>query len=77
MQTFTLLASHAHGEHHGWWFPIFPLLWTALIIGAIYLFTRGRRRGGGGGRAREILAERYASGELTAEEYRRRLGDLG
>jgi uncharacterized membrane protein len=55
--------------------PIFPLLWTALIIGAIYFFTRGRRRRGGD-RAREILAERYASGELTVEEYRQRLANL-
>jgi putative membrane protein len=69
-----VLASH-NGDFH-WWFPIFPLLWTALIIGAIYVFTRGRRRGRGD-RAREILAERYASGELTVEEYRRRLEDLG
>ena len=69
-----VLASHTDGDFH-WWFPIFPLLWTALIIGAIYVFTRGRRRGGN--RAREILAERYASGELTAEEYRRRLAELG
>jgi putative membrane protein len=70
----TVLASHADGDFH-WWFPIFPLLWTALVIGAIYVFTRGRRRGGGD-RAREILAERYASGELTVEEYRQRLSDL-
>jgi uncharacterized membrane protein len=46
-----------------------------LIIGAIYLFVR-RRRGDGMNRAREILAERYASGELTVEEYRQRLGQL-
>jgi len=71
---FTVLASHADGDFH-WWFPIFPLLWAALIIGAIYFFTRGRRRGGGD-RAREILAERYASGDLTVEEYRQRLANL-
>jgi putative membrane protein len=75
MQTLFLVASHANGDHH-WWFPIFPLLWTALIIGAIYLFTRGRRRGGSN-RAKEILAERYASGELTIDEYRERLAHLG
>ncbi len=27
-------------------------------------------------RAREILAERYASGELSTEEYRERVGEL-
>ena len=55
-----LLADHMNGDFH-WWFPIFPLLWTALIIGAIYVFTRGRRRGPGN-RARDILAERYEIG---------------
>ena len=75
MQTVFVLASHTDGDHH-WWFPVFPLLWTALIIGAIYLFTR-RRRGNGLGRAREVLAERYAAGELTLDEYRQRLAELG
>lgn len=27
-------------------------------------------------RAREILAERYAQGELTTDEYRERIGEL-
>jgi uncharacterized membrane protein len=76
METLFVLASHANGDHHGW-FPIFPLLLAALIIGAIYLFTRRRRRGGGMDRAHEILAERYASGELTIDEYRERRAQLG
>lgn len=76
METLFVLANHANGDHHGW-FPIFPLLLTALIIGAIYLFTRRRRRDGGMHRAREILAERYASGELTIDEYQQRLAQLG
>jgi len=77
METLFVLADHANG-HHGGWF-LFPLLlWTALIIGGTYLFMRSRRRGDGNGtgRAREILAERYASGELSPEEYRQRLGEL-
>jgi uncharacterized membrane protein len=74
METLLVLANHTH-DHH-WWFPVFPLLWTVLILGAIYFFTRRRWRGGGPGRAREILAERYASGELSAEEYRERLAQL-
>jgi uncharacterized membrane protein len=76
METLLVLADHAGHGDHGWWFPLFPLLWTALIIGAVYLFMRGRRRGNDKGRAREILAERYASGELTLDEYRQRLADL-
>jgi putative membrane protein len=37
----------------------------------------GDRRGPGRSRAREILAERFAKGELTSEEYRERLRVLG
>ena len=76
METLFVLADHMHGDRDGWFFPIFPLLWTALVIGAVYLFMR-RRRGNDKGRAREILAERYASGELTIDEYRQRLAEPG
>lgn len=37
---------------------------------------RGRGHGVGPDRAREILGERYARGELSAEEYRERLRTL-
>ena len=37
----------------------------------------GDRRGLGRSRAREILDERFAKGELTSEEYRKRLRILG
>lgn len=37
----------------------------------------GNRRGPGRSRAREILDERFADGELTSEEYRERLRVLG
>jgi putative membrane protein len=37
----------------------------------------GDRRGPGRSRAREILDERFAQGELTSEEYRERLRILG
>jgi putative membrane protein len=59
------------GWHGGPWFLVFPLFWIALLVGAWFLF----RRGDGRGRARaaeEILGERYARGEITAEEYRQR-----
>ena len=77
MQTLFVLADHAHHGDHHWFFPLVPLLWTALIIGAIYLFTRRRWRGNGMHSARRVLAERFASGEITAEEYRQRLSQLG
>lgn len=49
-----------------------------LIVVGILALTRGgsSRDGGGRSRAREILDERYARGELTTEEYRERLQEL-
>ena len=47
---------------------------------AIVWFVRPawrRREPGRHDRAKEILAERYASGDLTSEEYRERLAQLG
>jgi putative membrane protein len=61
-------------HHHGmWWFP-FGLLWIVLLAALIWLAVRhgwGRER-----RATDILAERYARGEISSEEYRTRLDEL-
>lgn len=71
----TLLASHTDDWNHGWW-PILPLLWLGLIVTVVWLFTRRRwttaRPQNGADRARDILAERYARGEITSDEYRER-----
>ena len=67
----TLLADSWHHDH-AWW----PLLWLfalALIGGLTFLFTRHRR---GGPDAKAILAERYARGEINADEYKERLANL-
>jgi putative membrane protein len=72
------LAADAHWEHHGfWWFPV-GLLWLAVLGTVIWLFVRTVRRDNRSGveRAREIVAERYARGEVSAEEYRERLDEL-
>ena len=75
--------------HPGWWggpgaggfswFWVFPAAWLAfwLILAGllVWYLVAGRRRGDLDG-ARRILAERYASGELTPEEYRQRLSQL-
>lgn len=49
--------------------------WVAIIAAAVWALSRSRD-GARTSRAREILDERYASGELTTEEYRERLEHL-
>jgi len=73
------LIAGSNWEHGGfWWFP-FTLLWVVVLGTAVWLVVRnlrGRERSGAG-RATDILAERYARGELSADEYRERLDELG
>jgi uncharacterized membrane protein len=49
-----------------------------MLIGAVVWLVVRRRDGRHDplDRARSVLAERYAQGELSAEEYRTRLDDL-
>lgn len=75
----TALEMVGHGA--GWgpagWWPIFPLFWVLLwgaVIFALFRFRRGY--GAHPGRAEDVLAERYARGEITVEEYRERLDVL-
>jgi uncharacterized membrane protein len=58
------------------WWPIFPNLWVLLIATVIVVAIRTRRRRWAAcgpqrsGHAR--LAERFAAGEIDADEYRTR-----
>jgi putative membrane protein len=61
--------------HHPWW-PLWLLFWAALIGAAIWLIVRRRDRRDPFDNARGVLAERFARGELTGEEYRARLDEL-
>jgi putative membrane protein len=71
--------------HEAWpWFaPIWILFWI-LVVALVVRFVFWRRRawctGGGGPRGGrgpdEILAERFARGEIDAAEYRARLDAL-
>jgi putative membrane protein len=73
----TPLIAGSDWDHGGfWWFP-FGLLWVAVLGAVIWLVAR-RTRGERSGveRATDILAERFARGELSAEEYRERLSEL-
>ncbi|HZK51741.1 MAG TPA: SHOCT domain-containing protein [Actinomycetota bacterium] len=76
--TSEVLAKSAEWGPGGWW-PIFPLLWLLLLGGVIFVLVRGRRGGAGwhqGQSAEGVLAERYARGEITEEEYKERLDVL-
>jgi putative membrane protein len=69
------------GDHHmgrGWWWVmgIGWLVFLGLIAVVVVLLVR---RGTGSGRsagAEDVLAERYARGEIDDDEYRRRLDVL-
>jgi putative membrane protein len=79
----TLLASGPDWHDHGWFWlwPLVPLFWFLVFFVFLrFFFWRGRRgpwaygyRAPG---ARAILAERYARGEISHDEYRERLGHL-
>ena len=75
-----LLASEAWPHH--WWFLLFPLFWLLVFVCVVRFallrrggcWSRGERSGRE--RARGILDERYARGEIDGEEYRSRLDGL-
>jgi len=76
---FTTLAAGDRWDGPGAWWPVFPLLWFLLIAGIVTtVILAGRRRARFGGmRAGESrLAERFADGEITEQEYRERLAVL-
>lgn len=75
------LASHVGdfgwaGGGAGPWWAILPLLWIAVIATVIWLVARQRGRTSVVGRPLEILAARYARGEIDADEYRRRHDEI-
>jgi putative membrane protein len=67
-------------EHwNGWsgpWFLLFPLFWVIVVFTAIWLFRGRRGPWRGTSSAEDVLAERYARGEIGADEYQQRLGVL-
>ena len=74
----TLLVAAELAEHGDWgpgpWWPLFPIFWIVLwgvVIFAVFRFRgRGWRQSHSG---TDVLAERYARGEITVDEYRERL----
>jgi putative membrane protein len=77
-----------HGGHmyedDGWrwmWGSVLMLLLIAVIIAVVWLLARGssfghRASDPGGSSATEVLAQRYARGEIDTEEYQERLAAL-
>jgi putative membrane protein len=74
-----LLSADAGHLEGGWpWAPLAFALWlTAAAAVAWFVVRRTRPRDRSGvDRAKDVLAERYARGELTIDEYRERLDAL-
>jgi putative membrane protein len=69
----TIVASD-HWRHDGWfpWFPLIPLFFVGIWVFLFAFVFRRRWRMGGGPSAEDVLAERYARGEIDEQEYRQR-----
>lgn len=80
MSTAMLLAEPGmHGAHGAGFLPFGPflLLVMLLLVGTvIWLVARSVRGSSTGHHARDVLAERYARGEISPEEYQQRRRDL-
>jgi putative membrane protein len=66
-----------YGHHGGWgpggwiWIAWMVLFCGALLVTAIYFLRHRRAVPSATGSAETVVAERYARGEIDAEEYRR------
>jgi len=77
MQALIPLFVFADSAHDGHWWIVFPILWVLLIAAVIvFLWRRGCRGRDPGDPAKRILGERFARGEINADEYRERLAQL-
>ena len=77
------LARGYHGGMHGgwsiWWVLGTILFWAVLITAAVLggrWLLRNYRRQPGGPTPEQVLGDRFARGEIDAEEYRDRLAVL-
>ena len=62
------------GVHWGWMWLVWALFIGVVVWATVRLTTN--RHGSSDDRARAILDERYARGEIDDEEYRRRRREL-
>lgn len=68
-----------NGWAHGAWGVVWMALFWAVLVALVYSLIRGGRRDDSATSrqsADEILAERFARGEISEEEYRERLSVL-
>ncbi len=67
-----VLAHDRWGDDGPWpWFPIIPLLFITLWV-VVILTLRRRWQHCGARSGEQVLAERYARGEIDEDEYRAR-----
>ena len=76
VHAFTFTLASGNGWHHGHCWVVFPILLLILAAIAGAILWRRRGPGDGGDSPRRILAERFARGEISGEEYRDRLAQL-
>jgi putative membrane protein len=77
LTTLAATAPYWHGvgaPSHG--FPVFPALLLLLVVGALVFGVLRRGPGRALADARSVLADRFARGEIDAEEYRARRAEL-
>jgi putative membrane protein len=66
--------AHANGWDGGHWWIVFPIFWLLVLV--FFVTVVWRRGPRGGDPAKRILGERFARGEISADEYRERLAQL-
>ncbi|HEY2578225.1 MAG TPA: SHOCT domain-containing protein [Streptosporangiaceae bacterium] len=72
---------HGHAGNWGGWWAFAWVCWMLVVWGglaalAVFLVRRWRRWRPPSGSPEDILAERYARGEISTEEYQQRLSVL-
>jgi putative membrane protein len=75
----TQVAAHQWAHPWGWWAPFGFLLWVGAVAVAAFFVVRvlpARHVPVQRSSARDILAERFARGEMTSDEYEERLSHL-
>ena len=62
-----------HGGGFGWFGAFRLVFWVLVIAGVFFLLRRRPGKGNEERTGESLLAERYAKGEISEEEYRQRL----